>query len=368
MKLTDILRQINEEEEEDTQQGKGPTILYDPAVKPASPSTIKDIVDALTDINNYDRTLKTKFSLRDTGTRKEPLPKTPTLNSFLNFANEEWNKLSEDGKLRKIKNIKNRVFIQTVDGEHVPNYAGKKAWEENIENNDAVQDAYNDWENEGNEGSIESYLSSLSFDELRNTGLLGSKGINYWPQKPYTKDDEIFLNQATMREEENFIVTQDKVIFPFESNRSFLGTQGEQGLKNIVNSILKNAGVNYNTGKDIDVIRGTTSSTPSDSSSSVSTLPTEPKSSSTTFKITLDPKKIKANKENSDAIKSRIAQLKNTYEKNFSYSNNILTINNLPPEKKNDLINFFAPYQLKPINEDFDLERYQMLRRAGIIK
>ena len=95
---------------------------------------------------------------------------------------------------------------------------------------------------------------------------------------------------------------------------------------------------------------------------------TEPKSSSTTFKITLDPKKIKANKENSDAIKARISQLKNTYEKNFSYSNNILTINNLPPEKKKDLINFFVPYQLKPINEDFDLERYQMLRRAGIIK
>ena len=368
MKLTDILRQINEEEEEDTQQGKGPTILYDPAVKPASPSTIKDIVDALTDINNYDRTLKTKFSLRDTNTRKEPFPTSPNLNGFLSLAEKEWAKLSEDGKLRKIKNIKNRIFIQTIDKKHVPNYAGKKAWEENIENNDAVQDTYNDWENEGNEGSIESYLSSLSFNELRNTGLLGTKGVNYWPQKPYTKDDEIAFNQATMREGENFIVTDDKVIFPFESNRSFLGTQGEQGLKNIVNSILKNAGVNYNTGKGIDVIRKTTSSTPSDSSSSLPTPSTEPKSSSTTFKITLDPKKIKANKENSDAIKARISQLKNTYEKNFSYSNNILTINNLPPEKKKDLINFFVPYQLKPINEGFDLERYQMLRRAGIIK
>ena len=363
MKLTDILRQINEEEEEDTQQGKGPTILYDPAVKPASPSTIKDIVDALTDINNYDRTLKTKFSLRDgSSNRKETLPKEFNLNVLLKQAKEEWIKLSEDEKLRKIKNIKNRIFIQTMDKKHVPNYAGKKAWEENIENNDAVQDAYNDWENEGNEGSIESYLSSLSFDELRNTGLLGTKGVNYWPQKAYTKDDEIALNQATMREGENFIVTDDKVIFPLIANKQFLGTQGEQGLKNIVNSILKNAKISV---EQVDVVRGTTSSTPSDSSKIPSP---EPKSSSTTFKITLDPKKIKANKENSDAIKARISQLKNTYEKNFSYSNNILTINNLPPEKKKDLINFFVPYQLKPINEGFDLERYQMLRRAGIIK
>jgi hypothetical protein len=268
MKLTDILRQINEEEE-DTQQGPKNKIFYDPAVKPVSPSTIQDIVNALTDPNNYDKTLKTKFSLRDTGAMKEPLPKSPNLNGFLKLAKEEWNKLSEDGKLRKIKNIKNRVFIQTIDKEHVPNYAGKKAWEENIVNNEAVQDAYNDWENEGNEGSIESYLSSLSFDELRNTGLLGTKGVNYWPQKPYTKDDEILLNQATMREGENFIVTNDRVIFPLIPNKPFLGTQGEQGLKDIVNSILKNAKVSV---EQADVVRGTTSST----SSSTEPTPTEP--------------------------------------------------------------------------------------------
>jgi len=263
MKLTDILRQINEEEE-DTQQGPNSTISYDPAVKPISPSTIQDIVNALTDINNYDKLIKTKFALRDGGSNgKEAFPKKTNPNELLKQAKEEWVKLSEDGKLRKIKNIKNRVFTQTIDGEHVPNYAGKKAWEENIINNEAVQDAYNDWENEGNEGSIESYLSSLTFDELKNTGLLGTKGVNYWPQKPYTKDDEILMNQATMRDGENFIVTDDRVIFPLISNKPFLGTQGEQGLRNIVNSILKNAKVSV---EQADVVRGTTSSTPSDSS------------------------------------------------------------------------------------------------------
>jgi hypothetical protein len=364
MKLTNILRQINEEEEEDTQQGKGPTILYDPAVKPASPSTIKDIVDALTDINNYDRTLKTKFSLRDTNTRKEPLPKTPTLNSFLNFANEEWNKLSEDGKLRKIKNIKNRIFIQTMDEKHVPNYAGKKAWEENIENNDAVQDAYNDWENEGNEGSIESYLSSLSFNELRNTGLLGSKGINYWPQKAYTKDDEIVLNQATMREGENFIVTDDRVIFPLIANKQFLGTQGEQGLKDIVNSILKNAKVSV---EQVDVVRGTTSFPPSDSSKIPSPRPKKDKVDLLTYTSTDKNKVDNAIK----AFKASIGDVKGAkYEESSSKDeNNVtqykVTVTGISADNRKKLFN--TKITLKE-SLDFDLERYQMLRRAGIIK
>jgi hypothetical protein len=272
MKLTDIFRSIRENEgEEDTQQGPNKKIFYDPAVKPVSPSTIQDIVNALTDINNYDKLIKTKFALRDGESNgKEAFPKKTNPNELLKQAKEEWVKLSEDGKLRKIKNIKNRVFTQTIDGEHVPNYVGKKAWEENIVNNEAVQDAYNDWENEGNEGSIESYLSSLTFDELKNTGLLGTKGVNYWPQKPYTKDQEIALNQATMREGENFIVTNDRVIFPLTPNKSFLGTQGEQGLKDIVNSILKNAKVSV---EQADVVRGTTSST----SSSTEPTPTKPK-------------------------------------------------------------------------------------------
>jgi len=369
MKLTDILRQINEEEE-DTQQGPNKTIFYDPAVKPVSPSTIQDIVNALTDPNNYDKTLKTKFSLRDTGAMKEPLPKSPNLNGFLKLAKEEWNKLSEDGKLRKIKNIKNRVFIQTIDKEHVPNYAGKKAWEENIVNNEAVQDAYNDWENEGNEGSIESYLSSLSFDELRNTGLLGTKGVNYWPQKPYTKDDEILLNQATMREGENFIVTNDRVIFPLVSNKPFLGTQGEQGLKDIVNSILKNAKVSV---EQADVVRGTTSSTSSSTEPTLTKpkqeIPTPQPAGPSVLTLTLDPAKIKGKKPELNAI---VKLLKNTYDKNFDYDqeNSVIKITNIKPERRADVRNQFSKF-LKastPIKEDFDFERYQMLRRAGIIK
>ena len=363
MKLTDILREI--EGDEDAQQGKGPTIFYDPAVKPKSPSTIKDIVDALTDINNYDKTLKTKFALRDgSSDGKEAFPKKTNPNELIKQAREEWVKLSEDGKLRKIKNIKNRVFIQTIVKEHVPNYAGKKAWEENIEKNDVVQDAYNDWENEGNEGSIEDYLASLTFEDLKNTGLLGSKGVNYWPQKPYTKDQEIALNQATMREGENFIVTDDRVIFPLVSNKPFLGTQGEQGLRNIVDSILKNANVSV---EQADVVRGTTSLTPSDSSKTLPPRPKKDEVAPLTYTST-DKNKVDAAIK---AFKARIGDVPGAkYEESSSKDeNNVIqykvTVTGISADNRAKL--FDTKTTLKE-EQEFNFEQYQMLRRAGIIK
>ena len=359
MKLTNIFNLIKEEEEEDGM--KSPNVLYDPAIKPVPPFTIQDIVNALTDINNYDKLIKTKFSLRDGGSNgKEDFPKKTNPNELLKQAKEEWVKLSEDGKLRKIKNIKNRVFTQTIDGEHEPNYVGKKAWEENIVNNEAVQDAYNDWENEGNEGSIESYLSSLSFDELKNTGLLGTKGVNYWPQKPYTKDQDIALNQATMREGENFIVTNDRVIFPLTSNKPFLGTQGEQGLKGIVNSILKNAKVSI---EQADVVRGTTSST----SSSTEPTPTKPK------KDAVPPLSYTAD------TRDKVEKARGIFQKEIgevpTAKYEIETVET-PEGRKYKLVvtGISADQRAKlftkktSLQESFDFEKYLLMRRAGIIK
>ena len=225
-----------------------------------------------------------------------------------------------------------------------------KAWEENIVNNDVVQDAYNDWENEGNEGSIENYLASLTFEDLKNTGLLGSKGVNYWPQKPYTKDQEIALNQATMREGENFIVTDDRVIFPLTSNKPFLGTQGEQGLRNIVDSILKNANVSV---EQADVVRGTTVSSTTQPTPTLTPPPTAAGPSVLT--LTLDPDKIKGKKPELNAM---VKLLQNTYDKNLDYDkeNNIIKITNIKPERRADVRSQFAKFlkQQSPVKESLD--------------
>ena len=66
--------------------------------------------------------------------------------------------------------------------------------------------------------------------------------------------------------------------------------------------------------------------------------------------------------------------LQNTYDKNLDYDkeNNVIKITNIKPERRADVRKDFAKFlkQQSPVKEslDFDLERYQMLRRAGIIK
>ena len=87
--------------------------------------------------------------------------------------------------------------------------------------------------------------------------------------------------------------------------------------------------------------------------------------------LTLDPDKIKGKKNELNAI---IKLLKNTYEKNFDYNKetNVIKIANIKPERRDIVRSQFGNFLKKtdPIKEslDFDLERYQMLRRAGIIK
>lgn len=146
-----------------------------------------------------------------------------------------------------------------------------------------------------------------------------------------------------------------RLVFPPDTNPNF------NQITKIVNAVMKNAGVSEDeyTLKP-EAIKGSNLPKPT------TTTPT-PEAPKATFKITLDPKKIRGNTE---PVKNMIAGLKNTYDKNFDYSKNVLTITNIKPEKKIDLIRFFAPYKQTEIteNEDFDFERYQMLRRAGIIK
>ena len=84
-----------------------------------------------------------------------------------------------------------------------------------------------------------------------------------------------------------------------------------------------------------------------------------------TFKMTLDPKKIKGKKD----VLKKIDGLKSTYRKNFSFSDKVLIIKNIDNAKKMDLIKFFNPYKkVEDINEElgFDLDLYLMQKRAGL--
>ena len=121
--------------------------------------------------------------------------------------------------------------------------------------------------------------------------------------------------------------------------------------KNIVKKVMKSAGIDEETYK-LDV--------KDDIGKSPNIQPSS--SSKPTFKITLDPKKIKGKKD----VLKKIDGLKSTYRKNFSFSDKVLIIKNIDNAKKMDLIKFFSPYKkVEEVNEDF---KKMMQIRAGIIK
>jgi len=343
MKLTDILRQINEEEVEN-----GIKSLPKEDVEFAIiPTDMQAALNALDDTKNYGI-----YSKNLANQAERDIIFGPNRDAQKpGVAQSEWDSYSPKEKFLKIEEIKERIKrFSDKDGNITYDNIGEKSWKRTLDLLSKDKD-YAAWVEENGENP-EDYLISLNGVEVnKKYKLFGDYSIVFFPQK--LGDEE--AKYKPLQQDTNFIIKDDKIIFPMKDSPY----KGGKYLEKVITLIMDTAGVKF-TKPVLTQLDTTPTQEP--------TLPTEPKSSSTTFKITLDPKKIKANKENSDAIKSRIAQLKNTYEKNFSYSNNILTINNLPPEKKNDLITFFAPYQLKPINEDFDLERYQMLRRAGIIK
>ena len=122
--------------------------------------------------------------------------------------------------------------------------------------------------------------------------------------------------------------------------------------KNIIEKVMKSAGIDKETYKlDVkdDIVKSPNIEPPS--------------SSKPTFKMTLDPKKIKGNK----AVEKKIEGLKSTYKKNFSFADKVLVIKNIDKAKKLDLIGFFRPYQkVEDLKEAFDFELYRMQRIANL--
>ena len=349
MKLTDILRQINEEEEQDANPNSSQP-NYEIAI---IPSDMQAALDALSNSENYvvkvkdkkgNEKIDTDFSrsLSNQSQIDKIFGRSKMAEKNIDAMND-WNSLSPVGRRSKVKDLQKRE---------------PETYKKGIEQKDFVK-AYNEWQSEGNEGSIEDFIVTndykpgAEFAPIKKVSKLGTDN-KYFPQK----------NAATLKKYAgtlsmgtHYDIDGDKIVFPFEKNKSWVSTKSLLGRR--VETIMDNAGVAFDKDTKYELSSTTPTQEPTPS--------LEPKPSVATFKITLDPKKIRGN---TDAVKNMIAGLKNTYDKNFDYSKNVLTITNIKPEKKIDLIKFFAPYKQTELTEglDFDFEKYQMLRRAGIIK
>jgi uncharacterized protein YktA (UPF0223 family) len=349
MKLTDILRQINEEEENGLKDA--PKGEYNFAI---IPNDMGKALDALSDPENY--VVKTKD---EEGNEKIETDFTSNFNDEATItrvfgsrnpsdrdkdAMKNWNSLSPVGRRSKIKDIQKRI---------------PEIYKKGIEQKDFIK-AYDAWKNEGNEGSEEDFIIAndykpgSEFAPIKKVSKAGTL-TKYFPDK--TKDNMRKYGGA-LSIDTHYDIDGDKIIFPQEKNPF----KTQSLLKRRIETIMNNASVDFKpTEISLDAIEKpipTPTQTPQSAGPSVLTL-------------TLDPDKIKGKKPELNAM---VKLLQNTYDKNLDYDkeNNVIKITNIKPERRADVRKDFAKFlkQQSPVKEslDFDFERYQMLRRAGIIK
>ena len=331
MKLFDIIRESLDAPigSQTSPSPKGESLLA------IDTENINDAENALNNIDNYGN--YTQNFVLDFESNREKILGPRNFNKKMEGAIKQWDNFNKNEKRKKLESIISLI--------------GNEKWEEVIS---LLSD-------KGDEVSIKDWISNNSFNDVKNATippkgstsiLFGSKASIYFPSN-VTKDQLNKLLSSPMIKGINYIIDGNQIIFtPFKDSKGKPVTK--KFLEKVVKTIMDNAGVKYTVlkvePKDTETVPGATKTAPSETT--------------VTFKVTLDPAKIKGKRTE---INSIIQRLKNTYDKNFEYSNNVITINKVKNQQvKLDLIKLFAPYALKAtptVNEEF----LRMQKLAGVI-
>jgi hypothetical protein len=321
MKLTDILREV-EGEEDGMQQVK---VRYDLALQPAD---LDKALDALNDTKNYGIYAQ---NMRDPQAIIKAFgPSIPAQKA--GAAWKDWDSRSDDEKAFKLIDIKNRV----------PEAFTKAEAE--------AEAGYEKWQAEGNDGSLNDYLFSLPGKELPKD-IIGKYGANYYPMKT---PDNLKKYGGKLEQDVHYVVKDDKVIFPSTLENPY---KTKSYLSKVLKTIMDNAGVEFEL---IDVEQG--------AEKPVAVQKPE-KEVIPPLTYTADTKD-KAEKART-AFQKEIGEVPTVkYEieaiespEGRKYKLTVTGFQN--PDQRAKL--FTRKTTLKE-EQEFDLERYQMLRRAGIIK
>jgi hypothetical protein len=209
MKLTDILREI-EGDEDGMKQMK---VNYDLAVQPTD---LNAALDALNDPKNYGIYAQ---NMRDQKVINRVFG--PSIDAQKKkVATEDWNSRSEDEKAFKIIDIKNRLPEAWDTG-------GKEA-----------EVGYEEWQAEGNDGTLEDYLITLPFEKLPKS-LLGPYSRNYFPKK--TAENQRKYG-GKMEQDIHYVVKDGKIIFPSTLENPY---KTKPYLSKVLKTIMDNAGVEF---------------------------------------------------------------------------------------------------------------------------
>jgi len=209
MKLTDILREI-EGEEDGMQQVK---VRYDLAVEPAD---LDKALAALNDPKTYGIYAQ---NMRDPKAIVKAFgPSIPAQKA--GAAWKDWDSRSDDEKAFKIIDIKNRV---------------PEAWAKAEAEAEA---GYEKWQAEGNDGNLNDYLFSLSGKELPKD-IIGKYGANYYPMKT---PDNLKKYGGKLEQDIHYVVKDGKIVFPSTLENPY---KTKPYLSKVLKTIMDNAKVEY---------------------------------------------------------------------------------------------------------------------------
>jgi glutaredoxin len=133
---------------------------------------------------------------------------------------KDWDSRSEDEKAFKLIDLKNRVPEAFATAE-------KEA-----------ESGYERWQAEGNDGSINDYLFTLSGKELPKD-IIGRYGANYFPMKT---PDNLKKYGGKLEKDIHYIVKDGKIVFPYTLENPY---KTKPYLSKVLKTIMDNAGVEF---------------------------------------------------------------------------------------------------------------------------
>ena len=208
MKLTDILREV-EGEEDGMKQLK---VQYDLAIQPTDIPAALDALDNIDNYGIYAQNLRDPKAIQKAFGPSVPAQKTRA-------AWNDWTERSNDAKGFKLIDIKKRA---PEDYE--------KAMEQ-------AKAGFEKWYAEGNEGELEDYLYTLEGRELPKD-LIGRYGKNYFPLKPPAN---LKKYAGRLEKDVHFMVKDGKIVFPLENSPY----KPKAYLQKVMKTIMDNSGLEY---------------------------------------------------------------------------------------------------------------------------
>ena len=321
MKLTDILREIEGDED-----GMGQLkVRYDLAVQPKN---LDAALAALDDTKNYGIYAQ---NMRDPEAIKKAFgPSIPAQKA--GAAWKDWDSRSDDEKAFKIIDIKNRV---------------PDAW---AATEKEAADGYEKWQAEGNDGSLNDYLYTLSGKSLPKS-LVGTYGKNYYPMKT---PDNLKKYGGKLEQNVHYIVKDGKIVFPYTLENPY---KTKPYLSKVLKTIMDNAGVEFTL---VDVEQDAGEAPKTVEKPKAEAVP--PLSYTADSRDKVEKARAAFQKEIGEVptAKYEIEPVETDAGRQYK-----LVVTGISKDQRQKLL--VKKTTLKE-EQEFDLEKYQMLRRAGIIK